>query len=316
VLPPGVSRIAVPTGLPVGDVNAYLLKRDPVTLVDPGPLTEPAWEALKAGLSEAGVGRFEVAQILVTHGHVDHFGLAARLRKEAGAKVLAPAGDLDMIADFHATYALRRERFQAVLEENGAPGAMRAQLAAFFARLDALGEPVPVDVPLLDGDTFLAGGELFTTLHVPGHSKGASAFLGSRGLLLTGDTAIRGITPIAAFGGRDGVSVGLEDQLRSVDRLSTLPVREVLPGHRDRLPDLRLYAWEIRAQFDSRQRSVLAALDHERTAWEVASSLFGELGPAEAFLGITEALGHLEVLESRGAVRVADADGVRRFRRA
>ena len=313
MLPPGIFRVPVPTGLPVGTVNAYVLKRDPITVVDPGPKAPGAWEALKAGLSDAGVGRSEVAQILVTHGHVDHFGLAAQLREESGARVLAPAPDADMIADFHATYARRRERFQGVLAESDAPIGLRESLSAFFLHLDALGDPVPVDIPLEDGRSFEAGGELFTAIHTPGHSKGAMAYWGSRGVLLSGDTVIPGMTPLAAFGGRDGTSIGLADHLASLDRLVGLPFRLILPGHRQPLTDLRKYAWESRTLYAERQRQILALLREPRTAWQVTHALFGDLPVTEVFLGLTETLGHLEILETASSVSSAVEGGVRRF---
>jgi len=313
MLPPGIARIPVPTGLPVGTVNAYVLKRDPITVVDPGPKAPGAWEALKAGLSDAGVGRSEVEQILVTHGHVDHFGLAARLREESGARVFAPAPDTDMIADFHATYARRRERFQAVLAESDAPVGLRESLASFFLHLDTLGDPVPVDVPLEDGRSFEAGGELFTAIHTPGHSKGAMVYWGSRGLLFSGDTVIPGMTPLAVFGGRDGASIGLADHLASLDRLASLPFRLILPGHREPLTDLRKYAWESRSLYARRQRQILELLAEPQSAWQLTDALFRELPVTEAFLGLTETLGQLEVLERDFSVRSEVVGGVRRF---
>jgi glyoxylase-like metal-dependent hydrolase (beta-lactamase superfamily II) len=308
-------RIEVPTGLPIGPVNAYVLTREPVTVVDPGPDTPGSWDALKAGLSAAGVGRFEVRQILLTHGHVDHFGLAARLRKDSGARVLAPAGDRAMIEDFHRTHAARRALFEAALAESGAPAPVRASSNAFFSRLDQLGEAVAVDEALADGDTFAGGGELFTAVRTPGHSAGATCYLGQRGGLLSGDTVIPSLTSLAAFGGRDGTSVGLGDHLASVNHLATLPVRLVLPGHRLPFRDLRGHAWESRRQFDARRAAILDRLQREHTTWELCEAIFGQLPEDGAFLGITEVLGHLELLRGSGAVRASGGE-VPRYVRA
>ena len=74
-----VFTIPVPTPFPVGPVNVHLIAREPVTLVDTGPLTEDAWDALRHGLARHGFRVEDVERVLLTHGHQDHFGLAARI---------------------------------------------------------------------------------------------------------------------------------------------------------------------------------------------------------------------------------------------
>jgi len=307
-----VRRIEIPTGLTIGAVNAYLFPASPITLVDPGPASAGSWDALVAGLAEGGLRPSDVEQIVITHGHIDHFGQADRLRRGGGARVLAPAEDAAMVGDFHVEYARRRQRYLALLAECGAPDPLGRELSAFFGSLDALGEGVAVDLALHDGDTYEAGGEFVTVVDTPGHSRGAACHLTASGLLVSGDTAIPGLTPIAAFGGRQG-AVGVADSLASLDRLASLPVRHVLPGHRGPFRDLRGYVWEQHRRHDSRQQAVLSHLGSERTVWEVCLAVFGDLPLSEVFLGITEVLGHLEYLEAAERVASRHVDGVRRY---
>jgi len=74
-------------------VNVYLLPGPPLTLVDTGPRTERAWEALEAGLAAHGYRIAGLDQLILTHAHADHYGLAARI---------AAASDRDIrsLADF------------------------------------------------------------------------------------------------------------------------------------------------------------------------------------------------------------------------
>jgi glyoxylase-like metal-dependent hydrolase (beta-lactamase superfamily II) len=74
-----IRTLTVPTPFPVGPVNVHLILRDPVTIVDSGPLTDSAWEVLVAGLAAHGLAVADVEQILLTHGHHDHYGLAAKV---------------------------------------------------------------------------------------------------------------------------------------------------------------------------------------------------------------------------------------------
>src|SRR5215210_5407291 len=75
--------ISVPTPFYVGPVNVYLIKADPVTLIDVGPKTPEAVEALRRGLAKEGIGFADVRRIVLTHAHEDHCGLARQVRDEA-----------------------------------------------------------------------------------------------------------------------------------------------------------------------------------------------------------------------------------------
>ena len=74
--------ISVPTPFYVGPVNVYLIAEDPVTLIDTGPKTKEAVEAVREGLRRARFRVSDIRRIVLTHAHEDHCGLARSLRKE------------------------------------------------------------------------------------------------------------------------------------------------------------------------------------------------------------------------------------------
>ena len=74
---PYVHLIEVPTPFPVGAVNCYLIEGSPLTLIDTGPKTIEARLALDDTLGQIGYKISDVEQILLTHGHIDHFGLTS-----------------------------------------------------------------------------------------------------------------------------------------------------------------------------------------------------------------------------------------------
>src|SRR5262245_47969661 len=78
-----IISISLPTPFYIGPVNVYLIKEDPITLIDTGPKTREAVEALRAGLSQAGLKVTDIRRIVLTHAHEDHCGLARSLRDEA-----------------------------------------------------------------------------------------------------------------------------------------------------------------------------------------------------------------------------------------
>jgi glyoxylase-like metal-dependent hydrolase (beta-lactamase superfamily II) len=139
-----------------------------------------------------------------THAHIDHIGALGELRQRTGGSGLLHPADLPL-------YATLREQ----------------------ARW--LGTPAPtlvtLDAELADGDVVRAGGAALDVLHTPGHTPGSVSFalgVGTRTLLLTGDTLFRGSVGRWDIGG-----TSLEDIVRSIrEKLFAYPDETVvIPGH-------------------------------------------------------------------------------------
>src|SRR3954454_423829 len=98
--------VQIPVPLPhIRSVSTWLLRGDPLTLVDTGPHADDALVALEAGLRRAGARLEDVELVLLTHHHLDHTGLAATIAARSGAAVAA----LDRAADYGERYAERSE---------------------------------------------------------------------------------------------------------------------------------------------------------------------------------------------------------------
>src|SRR5919108_2012448 len=98
----------IPIALPlrgVGSVNAWLLRGDPLTLIDTGPRDDRALAALEAGLRREGLRVEDIELLLATHHHLDHVGLAATIQRRSGAAVAV----LDRTADYAARYSAEVE---------------------------------------------------------------------------------------------------------------------------------------------------------------------------------------------------------------
>ena len=78
-----IVQLSIPTPFYVGDVNVYLIKEDPITLIDIGPKTREAAASLRAQLSANGLQFSDIRRIVLTHAHEDHCGLAKQVRDEA-----------------------------------------------------------------------------------------------------------------------------------------------------------------------------------------------------------------------------------------
>lgn len=307
----GVCRLDLPTRLPIGTVNVYLFTDEPVTILDTGPNCPECYEELRRELKGLGLGTADVEQIVFTHGHVDHQGLAETIRRESGAKVLVPEGDRAMVESYKEMFAERARRYRSEGLRSGAPPETVELVMGFFDYLVTLGEPAKVTRSIRDGDTIQAGDTLLKAVHTPGHSSGSTCYLSPEGELFAGDTLLKDMTPNAAFGAVDRESIGLADYIGSLHRVRGLRPSRVHPGHRGSLEDVHAYVRASLDRYRRRQAAILRLLeDGPMTPFELMERLFGPLPIEEVLLGMTEVLGHLELLEHEGTVGREDRSGV------
>lgn len=307
----GLHLIEVPTLLPVGTVNLYLLEGEPLTLVDTGPKDQEAHSRINRALRDADYSISDLDQIIITHGHVDHHGLAERLKKESGARVLVHEADREIVQSFSSAFRRRAKSLRSHFLRVGAPEGTVDMLSDFVDYLGQMAEDCPVDGVLRDGELVSAGGKKIKVFHTPGHSPGSCCLLDPTGNLLSGDTLLKDLTPTSVFGSSDGKSMGIADFLHSLHRLKQAPVKRIYPGHREAFADVAEYAARCSARCRERQEQILFALSRgPATPFQLMQELFGSLPIGEAFVALAEVIGHAEILEDEGSLRVEEKDDV------
>jgi glyoxylase-like metal-dependent hydrolase (beta-lactamase superfamily II) len=299
-----IRTIPVPTPFPVGPVNVYLVSADPVTLIDTGPLTEKAWNAVVAGLKAEGLSLRDVKRILLTHGHQDHFGLALRLAEASGAALLG--GRLDRTR-FRGEWNTKR-----CLDEMARGGfglADRFGVMAIMAALDRFARPLETWDELSGGEVLEGDGWSVVVRSTPGHTPGCLTFqVPEADVVFTGDTVLRDITPNAIVD-EDPERPG--EDFRSLSRyFETLSeLREklagalLLTGHGEPILDFPAHLDRVSARYDKRIEKIEAALSRgPMNARELVVDLFPRISTPNLFLAWSEVVGFLMYMEDEGKV--------------
>jgi len=319
-------RVPLPTPFHVGTVNAYVAGR---TVVDPGPDSEETREALRDALAERDLAPADVAQVLITHPHPDHFGLAAFLR-EHGASVVASPEAATVVRDFPG----RLDDEQAFLSDFFRRCGMAAGTAETVTQLPEAfvhyAPSVSVDREVSAGDTVWVGRDdptveerEVTVREVTGHAVGevVFAFDGAAGReALVGDNVMAEITPNPFLqpppepgAERPRVLPAYNESLR---RLREVGYDRFHPGHRGAVDDPAGRIDAILAEHDERTDRVAAMLDEPTTPVAVMNGLFDDLPVTEQFPGMSEAVGHLDVLVARDRAVAHERDGTLSYERA
>lgn len=314
---PGIWLIRLPLPFPVATVNCYLIRgREGYLLLDCGLKTRACREALAAALSSLGVAWSDIRQLVLSHIHPDHFGLAAEIQKVSGAEVLMHADEArGMTPDyFDHDFFLRHS---AWLAENGVPPDESDQIAQASEGIAEFVEIVKADRTLADGDRLpVAGGEL-ETLWVPGHSPGLLTFyFSARRLYFSTDHIIEKITPNIGLHSRSSENP-LGDYLASLDRLRRLEIDCILPSHGPPFHRHREWIAATEEHHRARLERMLAAVDGAaRTAYEVVLVEWGaHLSPLSERFAVSETLAHLEYLRRQGRVEARRENNLVQWRK-
>ncbi len=317
----GIHLLEIPTPFLVGRVNCYLIEDDPLTLVDTGPNSGTALDTLSRALAEHGRQIEDLELIVITHQHVDHLGLLEILARRSQAEVAA----LDLLApyleDFNASAAADDEFALAMMRRHGVPADLTTVLGSVSAAYRSYGSGGNVTRPLHDGDQLALSDRTLRVLHRPGHSPSDTIFFDEqRQILIAGDHLLAGISsnplltrPLGPGGGA-GRPHALIDYMAAMRATRELPAKLILSGHGAPITDhVKLIEERFRGH-ERRARKLLRMLaPGPLSAYELAQEMWGNVAVTQAYLTISEVLGHIDLLIARGAVSELDDGQLTRF---
>lgn len=320
VLGPGAYKLRIPTEFAVGDVNLYAFEEPVRTLVDTGTGTASARSALHDRLRTIGWRIEQIERVVISHFHVDHYGMAGQIQQESGCEVWAHRRTAMALNQFEQHIEESSRWFERYYLESGVSADEARLLRLHREQIRDYAGPATVTQALEGGEELPLGGEPAQVIFAPGHASSLLVFhLPRRKWLLASDHVLEFITPNpcleAPLVAGERKPRCLVEYLDSLRRLKGLQPQWILPGHGNNFHNLPQRLAQIERHIDRRSRRILTLLDTPKTRHELAVELFGRFGGWDAYLTLSEITGHLERLELEGRIVRATCDGVDLYRR-
>lgn len=312
----GIHCLAVPTPFAVGRVNCYLIEGDPLTLIDAGPRSERSLAELESMVAETGHSIEQIGLVVVTHQHIDHVGLVDTVVRRSDAEVAALDLAVARLAEFGRNSDAEDDLAVSLMLRHGVSPDIANTLRSLSTTYREYGDAVTVTRELTDGGTLELGDRSLTVLHRPGHSPSDTVFWDrERKMAFGGDHLLSHISsnPLISrpLDGSPGRTRSLVNYNRSMAMTREMPIDLMLSGHGDPITDhtdlidRRMAAQERRLE---KIEGIIAA--RPRAAHAIAEEIWGNVAVTQAFLTLSEVIGHTDILQDQGRVRETEADGL------
>lgn len=310
----GLYRIQVPLPRnPLKSLNSYVLVGKRSLVIDTGFNMEECYSQLRRGLEELGIEPKKV-DVLATHLHADHLGLAGKIAKNFFMSKID--------AEIAVKSILEPDYWKELAElyiKNGFPEKEAKKVTKIHPAVKYTSEFSGEIVFLSNGEILEYGDFSLSVISTPGHTPGHICLYDSdRKILFSGDHILFDITPNITFWETMDDSLG--DYLRSLEKIYELEVRKTLPGHRNFYGSHRRRIDELREHHKRRLEEALSAVKKGSTsAWEIAQQItwdllyenWEDLPTMQKWFAVGETIAHLEHLVLRGEIRKEVGDLIR-----
>jgi glyoxylase-like metal-dependent hydrolase (beta-lactamase superfamily II) len=313
----------------MGYVNIYLVWGDDgCLLVDSGWDSEPAFDSLRRQLDEIDIQFEDISQIITTHIHPDHHGLAGRLKQLSQAKITMHHLERDLVEPY-SDMANLMQRGMEWLQINGVPvqefAQLIAQMQAKNPEMMKFTPPVLPDTTLMGGEVITVGSFSFSVLWTPGHSPGhICLYEPAIKILISGDHILPDVTPFIELHPHSSVNP-LDDYLESLNVIKPLEVNLILPGHGKPFDGLQSRIEEITLHHEQRNSEILKVIRAEpKTAYQVANEItwipelggvsWRDLAPGDRSMAVSETISHLELMRFKGKLEKVNKGDIIYFR--
>ncbi|TNJ66976.1 MBL fold metallo-hydrolase [Paenibacillus hemerocallicola] len=310
--PDGIIQVRLPLGQPLPWINSYLIQgKEGLTVIDPGPRSEAAIAIWHQVCERFGYQYTDIGQIVLTHHHPDHYGLAGWLQQHSGAPVRMTRAGNEQADGLWGPGRPLAARIAALFGEHGLPQSRLHEVLDHFAAGTAGVEPRPTVTELSLGERLRIGDRSFEAIDTPGHAAGHVSLYGEEsGVLLCGDLVLPESLPNVSY--VPGYDVDpIASFTASLEQVESLPVRLALPGHQNPFSAFSERLVALRKLHSERQEKIEQSLGTEAVdAYELSQRVFGQaVSVLQLRFYLGETIARLHHAVQRGKVKSIRSEG-------
>jgi len=274
---PGIFQMPLTlSGFSPDTVNTYLIREDDgFTMIDTGWDSPPAVESTERQMADIGAHLSDIKRAIVTHCHIDHFGMSPRLKNDYGTRICIHRNEMELIKIRFTggdNYLPFTDQF---LKTHGFPPEELTPPEFELPMPQNLASVVP-DVLFEGGEEIAAGGYRFRIINTPGHTPGhISLFEYRKRFLFSGDVLLPTIATNPAMHVQH-IQFPIQKYLNSLLTLKALDIDHVLPGHEFIFGNHRQRIEELFKHSQEKVAEVRKAFINgtAKTAYDVAGEVF------------------------------------------
>ncbi|MDF2961158.1 MAG: beta-lactamase [Paenibacillus sp.] len=309
-----IYQIKVPLPFPLRWVNSYMIRgKNGFTLLDPGLHTEAAEQFWEQALGELGISCRDIEQIVLTHHHPDHYGLAGYFQERSGAPVRMSGTGYEQVQLLWGEGQPMTASLLRLFSSHGMPEELLLSMQDHMAGFVSMVSPQP-QVSLINiGDRVRLGDHEYAAVHTPGHAAGHICFYRAETKeMLCGDHVIPQISPNVSYlpGGIDENPLG--SFLQSLEAIGRYEVAVAYPGHREPFESFGRRTQELIQHHESRLELMRSMLTEQPlSAYDVCRSTFGlKLTLHQLRFALSETLAHLIYMRESGTAKQLEQDNI------
>ena len=296
--------------------NIYALGRDQITLIDAGPGIPGVLDFIKDSFRKEGLNFNNINRIILTHGHMDHFGLAASIKEELDhpVEIFLHTEDHWKISTDFINNEVWVDEFRMLQELTEIPDDDFKILVEKVRTYYSIAKPLDDLKTMKDNDIFYGEGYSLQVVFTPGHEPGLCClYEPDQKVLFSSDHILKNLTPkpILAFDRDRHIDKdykGLMAYEKSLVRVSKLDVKYMFPGHGEWIEDMHPLIKQYRQHYSERMEIVLNAVrKKEMPLYYLVRDVFPNAGAGDLFIALSEIISHLEVLVDLGRVEILNS---------